>query len=167
MAWDENHPGPLSPMMNKREIVERVRAELRTLLARTMSASQDARQNATDEESRAVSKYDTQATETSYLAAGLASRAEDQALAIQAFENTEFPDFAPDAPIQVGALVEVDFEGEREFYLLATAGAGTSCEIEGHDLTVLAPTAPLAMKLLGARAGSGLKDTPLKIISVR
>lgn len=152
--------------MNKSEIVERVRAELRGQLERTISASQEAREEATDEESRAESKYDTHAIEASYLAAGQAARAEDLALAIQAFSHTTFPNFGPDAPIAVGALVDVEVEGERSYYLLAVAGAGNSCEIDGQELTVLAPSAPLAKKLLGARAGSVLGEPPLKIISV-
>jgi len=153
--------------MTKQEILERVRAQLRGQLARAVAASQEAREEATDEESRAESKYDTHAIEASYLAAGQAERAEELALAIQAFGVTEFPDFAPNAPIAVGALVAVDFAGERVYYLLAAAAGGTSCEVDGHELTVLAPSAPLAAKLLGARAGEILSEPPLKIISVR
>jgi hypothetical protein len=154
-------------MMNKREILERVRAQLRGRLEKTMAASQEARMEATDEESRAESKYDTHAIEASYLAAGQAERAEALALTLQAFAMTQFPDFGPETPIGVGALVEVDFEGERVYYLLAAAGGGTSCAIQGRELTVLAPSAPLAKQLLGAKAGHVLKRPALRIISVR
>jgi hypothetical protein len=152
--------------ITKQEILERVRTQFREQLERTISASQEARVEATDEESRAESKYDTHAIEASYLAAGQAERAEELALTIQAFALTKFPNFAPNAPIAVGALVDVNFEGERSYFLLAAAGGGTSCDINGRELTVLAPSAPLAKKLMGAKAGDALKDPPLKIISV-
>ena len=162
---------PLSSEMrkqriNKQEILERVRARFREQLERTISASQEAREEATHEESRAESKYDTHAIEASYLAAGQAERAEDLALTLQTFALTKFPDFSPNAPIAVGALVDVLFEGERSYYLLAAAGGGTSCDINGRELTVLAPSAPLARKLIGAKAGDILRNPPLTIISV-
>lgn len=153
--------------MNKQQILKRVEARFRELLELTMSASQEARDEATDEESRAESKYDTHAIEASYLAAGQAERAEALALTIQTFAQTKFPDCAPGDPIAVGALVDVDFGNERSYFLLAAAGGGTTCDIDGRELTVLAPSAPLARKLMGAKAGDVLKDPPLKIMTVR
>jgi len=153
--------------MRKSEIIEQVGAALRMQLERTVNASQDAREHATNAESRAESKYDTQAIETSYLAAGLASRAEDLMQSIQAFGNTVFPEFAPESPIAVGALVDVEFEGERSLYLLAVAGAGLSCNLADGELTVLSPTAPLAKKLMGMKARQGIPEMGLKVISVK
>jgi transcription elongation GreA/GreB family factor len=152
--------------MNKQQILKRVEAQFRELLELTVSASQEARDEATDEESRAESKYDTHAIEASYLAAGQAERAEELALTIQTFAQTRFPDFAPGDPIAVGALVDVDFGDERCYFLLAAAGGGTTSEVDGRELTVLAPSAPLARKLMGAKAGDVLKDPPLKIMTV-
>lgn len=152
--------------LSKRQIVERVREKLRERLERTVTASRSAREEATDEEGRAEGKYDTHALEASYLAAGQAQRAEELALTIQAFAMTEFLDFAPQAPIAVGALVEVDHAGERVYYLLSGTGGGTSCDIDGLELTVLAPSAPLARKLMGTRAGETLREPSLRIVSV-
>ena len=152
--------------MDKRVILERVRAEFLALLEQTVAASNEARDEATDDESRGESKYDTHAVEASYLAAGQAERAEEMGRTLQTFNLTQFPDFAPDAAIEVGALVDVDFAGERVYYLICTAGGGTSFEIDGRELTVLAPTAPLASKLMGAKAGDKFDQPALTIVAV-
>lgn len=152
--------------MDKKEILDRVRTEFAQLLERTVAASYEAREEATDEESRGESKYDTHAVEASYLAAGQAERAEEMAQTIQTFNLTQFPDFNPTDPIDVGALVDVDFGDERIYYLICTAGGGTTVDIDGKELTVLAPTAPLAGKLMGAKAGDSFDQPKLKIVAV-
>ena len=99
--------------MNKRRVIDLVNEKLRAQFDLLKRASDSARLDATDEESRARSKYETQGLETSYLAAGQAARAEDVAATIIAFNAATFPPFNDKDPIAEGALVEADFSGEK------------------------------------------------------
>ncbi|MSU62535.1 MAG: transcription elongation factor GreAB [Pedosphaera sp.] len=152
--------------MTKRQIIERVREELLLQFERSKKASEMAREYATDEESRARSKYDTQGLEASYLAAGQAERAEDLAATIATFNAAPFPPFTAQDAITEGALVEVLLDGERSWFLLSPCAGGMTIEFTGGEVTLLGPAAPLRKKLLGLKAGAILKDPKLTIRSV-
>lgn len=152
--------------MHKRQVIDQVRAELQELFQRLKRASDTARHEATDEESRAKSKYDTQGLEASYLAAGQAERAEELAAIISTFNTTPFPPFDATEPIAEGALVETLFEGEVSWFLLAPCAGGMTVQCEGQEVTVLAPKAPLRKQLVGLKAGARLKQPKLTVRSV-
>ena len=152
--------------MDKRKVIERIREEFRLKFEKLKRASDTAREDATDAESKAESKYDTQGLEASYLAAGQAERAEDLAIALQTFNSEPFPPFPARAAIAEGALVEVDFGGGVEWFLLAPSAGGMSILFDGAEVTILGPAAPLRARLIGQKAGKKLKEPNLKIKSV-
>ena len=152
--------------MDKRRVIERFREEFRRQFDMLKRASDTAREDATHAESRAEGKYDTQGLETSYLAAGQAERAEDLALALQSFNAEPFPPFPAKAPIAEGALVEIDFGGDIEWFLLCPCAGGMSVELDGSEITILGPGAPLRERINGQKSGKKLKDPDLKIKSV-
>jgi hypothetical protein len=153
--------------MDKRKVIERIREEFQLKFRKLKRASDSAREDATDAESKAKSKYDTQGLEASYLAAGQAERAEDLAIALQAFGFEPFPPFPADARIAEGALVEADFGGDIEWFLLAPSAGGMTIEMDGQEVTILGPNAPLRQKLTGQKAGKRIKEPNLLIKSVR
>lgn len=152
--------------MNKRAVIQSIREEFQRQFDLLQRASRSAREDATDSESRASSKYDTQGLEASYLAAGQAERAEELALALQAFNAEPFPPFPSDAEISAGALVETRSNGVRDLFLLAPSAGGLSCEHEGLEVTLLGPTAPLRKKLLGKKVGAKIDQPPMTISGV-
>ena len=152
--------------MNKAEILQQIRNELQAQYDRIAGAANEARDYATDADSKAESKYDTRGLEASYLAAGQAAKADELAESIRVFTMLDLPDFAEGDPIAIGALVEVHFEGTRTFYLLAPHGGGTTCEHDGAELTVLSPNAPLFARLAGRRRGEKIADSGMKILGV-
>ena len=152
--------------MNKRKVVEKFCGELRAQFDLLRRASETARTDATDEESRARSKYDTQGLEASYLAAGQADRAEELAATIATFSATPFPPFNPKDAIAEGALVETVFERERSWFLLSPCAGGMTIDYEGAEITVLGPGAPVRRHLQGLKAGDRLKQPSLTIKSV-
>ncbi len=153
-------------MSEKQVVLAKVREQIRAQFERMVSAAQTAAEYATDEGSRAESKYDTRGLEASYLAAGQAEKAEEFAEAVHLFENLKLPDFGECDPIALGALIEADLDGELVFYLLAPRGGGIVCEHEGCDLTVLTPDSLLGSRLLGLRAGDTIAEPPLTIYTV-
>ncbi|MEM1296366.1 MAG: transcription elongation factor GreAB [Verrucomicrobiota bacterium] len=153
-------------MSEKQEVLAKVEAQIRAQYERMAAAVQSSVEYATDQDSKAESKYDTRGLEASYLAAGQAEQVEELSEALQMFETWDLPDLEEDSAIEVGALVEADAEGELVFYLIATKGGGVVCEHEGCDLTVLTPDSPLGAKLLGMRAGDLIEKPAITIFTV-
>lgn len=152
--------------MDKNDVVEAFRKEFKRQFDMLKRASDTARGDATDEESRGRSKYETQGLETSYLAAGQASRAEDLAAMAVKFNSCDYPIFDPNAPISEGALVHVKMGGESDWFLLAPAGGGLSIEYDGVEVTVLSPETPLRKELNGLRVGDEVAARRLVIQAV-
>ena len=97
---------------------------------------------------------------------GQASRAEDLAATAVAFNNGEYPPFPADSAIGEGALVEVAFGRESDWFLLAPAGGGLSIEIDGAEITVLSPETPLRKQLAGLRVGGKIAERNLTVKGV-
>ena len=153
-------------MERKSAIITQLLGALRERHARMLRAARDAHEAATNEESKAEDKYDTRGLEASYLAAGQAGLVEELATSIGVFERLLAEVTAPVRTVGPGALVEVDFGGERVFYLLASRAGGLEGKFERCEVTVLAPEAPLRKKLLGLEAGARIDDPRLTVLSV-
>jgi hypothetical protein len=150
----------------KTTLVEHIRNELRQRLDRLSKAALDAHAAATDPGSKAEGKYDTRSLEASYLASGQARQVEETAATLAIFEALRLPDFAIDDPIDAGALVEGELDGETVFFLLAPAAGGLVVEHEGREVTLLTPASALYAKLLGRRVGEALESPDLLITEV-
>ena len=156
-----------STRVNKAQAVATVRERLEQDLQRTLAAARATEAAATDPESRSEGKYDTRALETSYLAAGQSEQVDVLAEAVRLVQMpASFPDYDPDAEIQAGALVEVEIAGEPDFFLLAPAAGGLMLPVDGQELTLLAPGAPLRAKLEGKQRGASLESPNMKVVSV-
>lgn len=153
--------------MNKQSVVDSLKSQLKDQHDRAIAAAENAAEGATGDDTKAESKYDTRGLESSYLAAGQANQAEELMRVLTILDQFEFPDFTKGQPIEMGALVKTEFEGDADWYLLAPGGGGLQCEsAEGETVTVLGPQAPLAARLLRKTAGEPLEESPLTIIDV-
>lgn len=153
--------------MAKAAIVAAVLERLREEFESRQTASKSTRATGNDAESRAENKYDTLSIEQNYLADGLARQAQAAAQAAASYEKLVLRDFAPDEPIDLGALVEVEFPGETEWFFVGPAAGGIELEHDGRPLTVITPESPLGSRLLDRVAGDSLDSPPLRIRSVR
>jgi hypothetical protein len=139
--------------MNKSEIVQLILDRLREEFESRSRVSKITREGGNDAESKAEGKYDTLAIEENYLADGLARQALSAAEAIAEIEKMPLRIFAGDAPIDLGALVEIEFPGAREWFFLAPSGGGTEVPHEGTTVTAITPESPLGSQLIGSRVG--------------
>ena len=142
--------------MNKAALIARIVAQLDGTLTRFADAARVSAADATDEHNRAENKYDTRATEASYLAAGQGRKALETVEARKAFVAMEPREFAPDEAVALGILVELEDDGERLWYFLGPSAGGTEVEHEEREVLVITPTSPLGQQLLGRRAGETL-----------
>ncbi|MEO5912901.1 MAG: transcription elongation factor GreAB [Luteolibacter sp.] len=150
----------------KSRLLEQIRAELRASLERLSKAAFEAHAAATDPGSKAEGKYDTRSLEASYLAAGQARQVDELAAAVRIFETLSLPDFEMDDAIDAGALVEVELNGEDQFFLLVPTSGGLLIEHDGMEITLLTPDSALYRKLMGMRYGESLDQPSLRITEV-
>ena len=148
--------------MEKLAIIHAVLEHLRGDFERRQSAAKRTRKQGNDAESKSEGKYDTRSTEENYLADGLARQALEAAKAAEVLEKMRIRDFEKGDGIDVGAVVELRFDKETEFFLIATTGGGTEVVWNQKTIVVLTPESPLGSRLMGRRAGERVGDATVK-----
>lgn len=138
-------------MVDKSALLALLRERIATELATAIETQKEAQAAAVHSEAKAEGDKDTRATETSYLARGLAMRVAELTRASTLLDAMHLE--GDRDSIAVGSLVEVSDadSGERSAYFIAPAGAGEVLEIEGISVAVITPKAPLCRALLGKR----------------
>ena len=143
--------------MNKRAIIKKIIAALTDELEIYFKAAIASRAEATHEQSRAESKYDTRGLEASYLAHGQSRQAAEIEAAIAAFRKIAIRDFQPGDPADLGAFVELEHDGERLFYFIGPKAGGTEIVHDKKEILVITPQSPLGGQLCGRKAGEVLQ----------
>jgi transcription elongation GreA/GreB family factor len=149
--------------MNKKVLIQKIIAKLTSELAVYFRAAQASRAEATHEQSKAESKYDTRGLEASYLARGQSKQAAELETAIAEFEKLEVRKFGEAEAIAVGALVEVEAGGEAAFYFIGPRAGGTEVVQDKKEILVITPQSPLGAQLLDKKKG----DRPQLVIAGR
>ena len=139
--------------MNKRALIKKIIAALTDELEIYFKAALASRAEATHEQSRAESKYDTRGLEASYLAHGQSRQAAEIEAAIAAFEKLPLRNFKPGEPADLGAFVELQHAGERMFYFIGPKAGGTEIVHDKKEVLVITPQSPLGGQLCGRRSG--------------
>jgi transcription elongation GreA/GreB family factor len=139
--------------MDKSGIVTAILDKLRDEFDSRRAASKATRTSGNDAESKAENKYDTLSIEQNYLADGLAKQARIAAEAAAAYEKLPVRDFSPEETVDLGAVVEVAFVRDTEWFFLGPAAGGIEVSHEGRTITVLTPESPLGSQLLDRKAG--------------
>ncbi|SFP73826.1 GreA/GreB family elongation factor [Pseudomonas borbori] len=142
--------------MNKALLQQLILDQLRGDLAQAQQAALTAYEAATHEENIAENKYDTLGLEASYLAAGQARRVEEIRQALSAWEKLRLRPFDAQLGIQLSALVWLaDAEGAEQCLFLGPdgAGAGLKLLLDGQQVRVISPRAPLGQRLIGCAEG--------------
>ena len=158
--------------MNKRAIIQKITAQLVSELEIYFRAAQFSRAEATHESNKAENKYDTRGLEASYLARGQSEQAAELEAAIAEYQKLGVKKFAAADPIALGALIELELGGEKNFYFLGPRAGGTEIEHDRKEILVITPQSPLGEQLLNQTAGTTLKlklgkeTRPAKIIGV-
>ena len=150
-----------------------LKGELRALLLERVGQDResaersqaDTKAAATHEENRAEHAKDTRATEQSYLARGLAGRAEDLRQTEQILRALELRTFEREEAAALTALVTIEDEdsGEIQHWWLVPVAGGIELApaAPAPPVRTLTPKAPLGRALLGLSAGdSGEVQTP-------
>ena len=140
--------------MTKLDIVQAFIAQLSSELESMTAAARHAFETATNSEHQARSKYDTFSLESSYLARGQAKRVEALSEAVQQLRTLPVKACDSSALIALGSLVRLKGRGGDERILLfANCAGGEELCVEGGDVMIVTPAAPLGQAIRGKRAG--------------
>jgi transcription elongation GreA/GreB family factor len=139
------------PAMNKRTLIRKIIVRLTDELEIYFRAANASRAEATHEQSKAESKYDTRGLEASYLAHGQSRQAAEIESAIADFEKLTARKFGDDEVIGLGALVELESGGEHTFYFIGPRAGGTEVVHEKNEILVITPQSPLGEQLIGKK----------------
>jgi transcription elongation GreA/GreB family factor len=131
-----------------------------------------AREEATNEESRAEDRFDMRSQSAAYLAAGQAKMAGETADAIVAYQSMPMKHFVQGDPIAMGALVRLEANGHPSYYFMGVQRGGLEITLEGISVLVLTAASPLGHQLLGKRVGDTVllpgrvKPAPHQVVSI-
>jgi transcription elongation GreA/GreB family factor len=145
--------------MKKQVLIEKVILQLAGELELFARAAKAAHAEATDEQSKAENKYDTRGLEAAYLARGQSRQIQEIEAAIAAFQKLDPRPFAAGEPIGLGALVELEQQGERTLYLIGPRAGGTEITHDRRLVLVITPQSPLGEQLQGRKEGERLQLT--------
>ena len=157
--------------MNKKQLAESIIQQLATEMELIATAAKTAHDEATHDEDLHKNQFDTPGLETSVLAEGQVKVAAELREARDAFRALVLKDFAPDQPIDLGALVETESGGEKNLYFVGPKAGGLEVSFDAATVYVITPHSPIGARLIGRRAGESVTTAagrpPLKIVSVR
>jgi len=143
--------------MNKRSLIKKIVGRLTEELEVYFRAARASRTEATHEQSNAENKYDTRGLEASYLAHGQSRQAAEIQAAIAAFEKLEPRKFGAGEPVDVGAFVELESNGEKAAYFIGPRAGGTEVLHDKREVLVITPQSPLGEQIMGRKQGDILK----------
>jgi len=149
--------------MTKADVIKSLRAHLENKISVMKSALADSSESASGDETKSEGKYDTRAIEAAYLAEAQGEQVAlaEESLAI--FRNFDPPHFTPEQEVALGALVEVDQEGEICFYFLAPTAGGLMTSYLGCEVTVITPESRLFQELCDKKMGETLDSPSLMV----
>jgi transcription elongation GreA/GreB family factor len=159
----------LGMAVNKRALIKKIIARLTDELAVYYRAAQFSRVEATHEQNKPESKYDTRGLEASYLARGQSRQALELETAIATYEKFAAKPFAPGEGIDLGAMVELEQGGERNYYFVGPCSGGTEVTHDKKEVLVITLQSPLGQQLHGKKQNDVLKvngQNPFRIVAV-
>jgi hypothetical protein len=144
------------PPLNKPALIQKIIEALAAEIEAYSRSARTARDEATNEQSKAENKYDTRGLEASYLARGQSRQAMETAEALQQYQEFQPKEFSAKTPIAVGALVELESSTDRSLYFIGPCAGGTEVQQEGREIFVITPQSPLGQELCGKLQGARL-----------
>ena len=132
----------------KQTILDAVIQALETELERHLNANEQSNKGAAFSAANADKQRDTTGFEAAHLARAHAQHALMLRNHIDQLKMMDVEDFTGQE-IDVGALVEVDMDGEVDGYLLLNGGGGIEVSVDGKKVIVITPESPLGHVLMG------------------
>ncbi|MBO85323.1 MAG: hypothetical protein CL927_08185 [Deltaproteobacteria bacterium] len=147
---------PEEVWMQKSTVIGAFRSVLAAELDAVERVAAMARDEVSSDETKQEGKYDTRATEASYLARGQAWRVAELRRLKAWFDVFDTERTTPET-VGIGSLVEVD--GTRSgWYLLGPVG-GPTAEVDGVVVRLISPQSPMGRAMRGMEAEDAFEVT--------
>jgi len=148
-----------SEIPDKSSVVENLLHSIQEELASMVSLAEMARDEATNSETKAEGKYDTRATEASYLARGQAWRIAELRKMVAWLSGEVATSPLNEPLVQVGALVHI--EGPQTQWVFVAPIGGKETEVNGQTIRVISTASPLGSAMVELEAGDAFEvDSP-------
>jgi transcription elongation GreA/GreB family factor len=142
-------------MISRAKAIAAILAEVSAELSAMESLAGDARDEATSSETKSEGKYDTRATEASYLARGQAWRIVELGRLAAWMEALDPNQSHKESVVQVGALVQITGAREEQLFLAPIGGA--KAEVDGITIRVISPASPLGEAMAELEVGDAFE----------
>lgn len=139
--------------MQKEAIRNQLLSRLREELDYLRDLQENARREATHEESRPENEHDTRAVEASYLAAGQAKKYVELERSAAIVKDIRLRDFSEADPIALGSLIELSSGSETLRLLLLPVCGGYSLDTALGKVQIISPESLLGRELLDKYTG--------------
>ena len=140
-------------------LLESVKEELNSM----ESLAEMARDEATNSETKSEGKYDTRATEASYLARGQAWRIAELRKLVAWLSGDTAARPLTEPLVQVGALVHI--EGPRSEWVFIAPVGGKETTIDGQTIRVISMASPLGSAMVEMEVGDAFEvDSPRGVL---
>jgi len=136
--------------MDKTTVVEAFRAALAAELAAVERVAAMARDEVSSDETKQEGKYDTRATEASYLARGQAWRVAELRR-LKAWFDVFDPTTATAETIGIGSLVSL--EGQRSGWVFLSPIGGPTASVDGQSIRLISLKSPIGAAMADFEAG--------------
>jgi len=134
--------------MDKNKVWQQLFKALSQLVETAKAAAQRAHNTATDDQNVAENKYDTLGLEAAYLAQGQQQRMLECQQDLAAYQ-TLVERYQDDGTIQLGSLVTLlTPNGISRYFLIGVNAGGIKLSIDGSEVLLITPQAPLGKALL-------------------
>lgn len=150
-------------------ILEQLKADLKAAIEAAVATYEAA----THEESKPENEYDTRALEASYLAGAQAKRVGELEELISICNQLSRDELPKGSPVQAGALVELDVEGQVKIVFVLPKGGGMTFKVDQQSVQIVTPVSPLGRAIIRLKEGEvtqvevGGSSRECEIISIR
>ena len=140
-------------MINKHQVIDMLILQLENSLNIAVQSATHAHQDATHEQSKAETQYDSLGIEMAYLAEGQSKRIESLRQDIQVLKDTPFPNQREQVQLaHLVHLVDNQTDAPLWVFILPVAG-GNKVKLNDVICQIVTPNAPIAKKLLKQSVG--------------
>jgi transcription elongation GreA/GreB family factor len=140
-------------MIDKKKIIETLIGNFEKEKIHIEAAAATTKRMVAEGDMKQEAKHDTRAIEASYLAGAQARRVEEIKLEIQILEEVELKDYTDKDDIAIGAIVDMDCNGNIAKYFISPTSGGTMLSIDGQAILVISVFSPIGDAALGLSSG--------------
>ena len=137
---------------DKSNLLQKAIEDLQRQFELMANAAHQAREDSTNEESKAENKYDTRGLEASYLAQGQAERAQKLSESLFLLKKVQLKDFTATENLSVSALVCLRTDNSDKWVFLIPA-SGMTLKVDDHRIQTMSTTSPIGRILLDCKLG--------------